>query len=376
MKIKIVADDKIPFLKGVLEPYAEIIYMPGREIEREVLKDCDALLTRTRTKCTASLLKGTGVRFIGTATIGFDHIDTKFCEQNNIFWTNAAGCNSDSVQQFIAAAMLKMAAEFRFALSGKTIGIVGVGNAGSKVGKLARLLGMNVLLNDPPRARSEGDKEFVGLGDILYKSDIVTVHVPLNVVGEDCTYHLFDEKAFKKMRKGTWFINTSRGEVTDTAALKNALGSGKLGGAVIDVWEHEPDIDLDLMSMTFLATPHIAGYSTDGKANGTSFVVNSLSKFFGLTLKDWYPSVVPSPENPVFPVDGTGKTDEAIIRESVLHTYNIDEDNINLRFAPADFEKQRGNYRVRREFGSYTIKLNGGTKRARKMLEDLGFRVV
>ncbi|MGA1977784.1 MAG: NAD(P)-dependent oxidoreductase, partial [Bacteroidales bacterium] len=174
MKIKIVADDKIPFLKGVLEPYAEIIYMPGREIEREVLKDCDALLTRTRTKCTASLLKGTGVRFIGTATIGFDHIDTKFCEQNNIFWTNAGGCNSDSVQQFIAAAMLKMAAEFRFALSGKTIGIVGVGNAGSKVGKLARLLGMNVLLNDPPRARSEGDKEFVGLGDILYKSDIFT----------------------------------------------------------------------------------------------------------------------------------------------------------------------------------------------------------
>ena len=374
--MKIVTDDKIPFLKGILEPYAEVIYLPGKQISNKILKDADALLTRTRTKCTESLLKGTRIKFIGTATIGFDHIDTQFCEKNKIFWTNAPGCNSYSVQQYMAASLLKIAAEFRFSLKGRTIGIVGVGNVGTKVEKFARILGMNVLLNDPPRARNEGQKDFVDLGTILYKSDIVTLHVPLNVVGEDCTWHLFDEKSFKKMKKGTWFINTSRGEVTETGALKQALASGKLAGAVLDVWDNEPDIDLDLMSKTFLATPHIAGYSTDGKANGTAIIVNSLCSFFSLPLKEWYPGIVPKPEKPVISISGVGKAGEDIIREAVFHTYNIDEDNINLRFAPADFEKQRGDYKTRREFNAFTVKLNGGTKHTRKMLERLGFKVI
>jgi len=374
--MKIVADDKIPFLKGILEPYAEVIYLPGKQISNKILKDADALLTRTRTKCTESLLKGTRIKFIGTATIGFDHIDTQFCEKNKIFWTNAPGCNSYSVQQYMAASLLKIAAEFRFSLKGRTIGIVGIGNVGTKVEKFARILGMNVLLNDPPRARNEGQKDFVDLGTILYKSDIVTLHVPLNVVGEDFTWHLFDEKSFKKMKKGTWFINTSRGEVTETGALKQALASGKLAGAVLDVWDNEPDIDLDLMAKTFLATPHIAGYSTDGKANGTAIIVNSLCSFFSLPLEEWYPGIVPKPEKPVISISGVGKTGEDIIREAVFHTYNIDEDNINLRFAPADFEKQRGDYRIRREFNAFTVKLNGGTKNTRKMLERLGFKVI
>jgi erythronate-4-phosphate dehydrogenase len=287
--MKIIADDKIPFLKGVLEPYAEVVYMPGKLITRETLKEADALLTRTRTKCTESLLKGTSIRFIGTATIGFDHIDTKYCEKQKIKWTNAPGCNSSSVQQYIASALLKLAHDHRYSLKDKTIGIVGVGNVGTKIEKIARALGMNVLLNDPPRARLEGERNFVMLGNILYNSDIITVHVPLNFVGEDKTYHLFNEKSFKKMKKGAWFFNSSRGEVTETSAIKKALGSGKLGGAVIDVWENEPDIDLELMTKAFIATPHIAGYSTDGKANGTAIVVNSLSKYFDLPLKNWYP---------------------------------------------------------------------------------------
>ena len=256
--IKIIADDKIPFLNGILEPYAEIKYLPGKQIDRDALMDADALLIRTRTKCTKALLEGSGIRFIGTATIGFDHIDTQFCDKHKIIWTNAPGCNSSSVQQYITAALLKLACDHQFNLKDKTIGIVGVGNVGAKVEKIAGILGMNVLLNDPPRARQEGEKNFVNLGTILYESDIVTVHVPLNVVGEDCTYHLFNKKSFKKMKKGVWFFNSSRGEVTDTAALKKALGSGKLGGAVIDVWENEPDIDLELMAKAFIATPHIA----------------------------------------------------------------------------------------------------------------------
>jgi erythronate-4-phosphate dehydrogenase len=373
--MKIVADDKIPFLKGVLEPYAEVIYLPGNEISRKEILKADALLIRTRTKCTESLLNATGVKFIGTATIGFDHIDTQYCDKNNITWTNAPGCNSSSVQQYMAAAMLKLASEFRFSLADKTLGIIGVGNVGSKVEKLAKLLGMNVLLNDPPRARREGEKNFVTLGEILFNSDIVTLHVPLNFVGEDSTYHLFDGKTFKKMKKGTWIINASRGEVTDTSSLKKALSSGKFGGAILDVWEHEPDIDIDLMAKTFLSTPHIAGYSTDGKAKGTSMIVNSLCRHFDLPLKEWYPLDVPEPEHPEIHIDGKGKTDEAIIMEAVLHTYNIDEDNINLRFSPSDFEKQRGNYRLRREFPAFSVYLTHASAKSKKVLKGLGFSI-
>jgi erythronate-4-phosphate dehydrogenase len=337
--------------------------------------DADALLVRTRTKCTEDLLKGTSVKFIGTATIGFDHIDTEYCRKQNISWTNAPGCNSSSVQQYIAAALLKMSSEFRFDLKDKTIGIVGVGNVGSKVEKFARIIGMNVLLNDPPRARREGEKKFISLGKILYESDIVTLHVPLSCVGEDSTYHLFGSHSFKKMKKGAWFINSSRGEVTDTPALKKMINSGKPGGVILDVWENEPDIDLELMSKTFLATPHIAGYSTDGKANGTSMIVNSLARQFNLPLENWYPAYVPGPDEPLIPIVCKGLTDEEIIREAVFHTYNIDQDNINLRFSPYDFERQRGDYSIRREFRAFTVILTRGTKKVKSKLEGLGFTV-
>jgi erythronate-4-phosphate dehydrogenase len=236
--MKIVADDKIPFLNGALEPHAEVVYIPGKQIDRETLKDADALLIRTRTKCTETLLTGTSVRFIGTATIGFDHIDTHYCKKSRIKWTNAPGCNSSSVQQYIAAALLKISLENSFNLKDKTLGIIGVGNVGSKVEKFARTIGMNVLLNDPPRARAEGKMNFHSLRKVLDESDIVTVHVPLNVVGEDFTYHMFDKKSFKMFKKGAWFINSSRGEVTETSALKKVLNSEKLAGAILDVWEN------------------------------------------------------------------------------------------------------------------------------------------
>ena len=373
--MKIVTDDKIPFLKGVLEPFADVIYLPGKQIDNKVLKDADALLIRTRTKCNSSLLKGTAVKFISTATIGYDHIDTEFCRKNGITWTNAPGCNSSSVQQYIAAALLRISGKFKYKLKNKTIGIVGVGNVGSKVEKLARVLEMNVLLNDPPRARKEGENGFVALDQLLIESDIVTAHVPLNLTGEDKTYHLFGEKSFGMMRRGTWFINSSRGEVTDTAALKNAIDSGKLMGTVVDVWENEPDIDPELLEKAFLSTPHIAGYSTDGKANGTSMAVSSLCKFFNLPLNNWYPDTVPDPAVPVILLDCKGKTDEEVMREAVLHTYNIDDDSIRLKYSPAEFEKQRGDYPLRREFPAYTVIVKGGTRNTRMMLKGMGFKV-
>jgi erythronate-4-phosphate dehydrogenase len=373
--MKIIADDKIPFLKGALEPFAEVVYLPGKDITQKVLKDADAMLVRTRTKCNEQLLSGTNVRFIGTATIGYDHIDTQYCEKNSIKWTNAPGCNSSSVQQYIASALLTVASGYSFRLREKTLGIIGVGNVGSKVATLGKILGMNVMLNDPPRARKEGDKAFVSIDRILQEADIVTVHVPLTMTGEDKTYHLFDDISFSKMKKGSWFFNSSRGEVVKTLALKKVFGSSALAGAVIDVWENEPDIDRDLLSKVFAATPHIAGYSTDGKANGTAMVVNSLSSFFNLHLENWYPGNVPKPAFSEIVIEGKGKGDEDIIRESVLHTYNIKADDEKFRHSPADFEKQRGDYPLRREFPSYSVKLSDSSEYARSVLEKMGFRI-
>ena len=373
--MKIVADDKIPFLKGALEPYAEIIYVPGKQIDYEILKDADALLIRTRTICNEKLLKGTKVRFIGTATIGFDHFDTQYCNKKKIFWTNAPGCNSSSVHQYIAAALLKISSVSNISLKDKTLGIIGVGNVGSKVEKFARIIGMNVLLNDPPRARLEGKKNFQQFNEVISRSDILTVHVPLNLTGEDYTFHLFNDDNLRKMRKGAWFINSSRGEVADTHALKIAIKTGNFGGVILDVWENEPDIDHELMNLTLIATPHIAGYSTDGKANGTSMVVNSLRRFFNLPEMDWYPGKVPAPDYPYILIDCNGKSDDEILNEAVEHTYKIDEDNTRLRNSPSDFEKLRGDYPMRREFTSYSVDLKGATEEVKHMLKSIGFKV-
>lgn len=200
--IRIIADNKIPFLKGVLEPWASVEYLPGSQIDRNAAMQADAFLVRTRTKCNADLLSGTPVKFIGTATIGFDHIDTRWCEENNIRWTNAPGCNSSSVMQYIASALMQISFESELSLSRLTLGIVGVGNVGSKVMKLAQNLGMKVLLNDPPRQRKENNEIFVDLDQVLAKSDIVTLHVPLNKGGIDNTFHLFDGNAFNRMKEG------------------------------------------------------------------------------------------------------------------------------------------------------------------------------
>jgi len=374
--IRIVADDKIPFLKGVLEPYAKITYLPGNQINRKAAMDSDVLLIRTRTRCNAELLEGTNVKYIGTATIGLDHIDTDYCEENNIRWINAPGCNSSSVRQYIAAALLRISSEYGFSLKDKTIGIVGVGNVGSKVQSLAGILGMKVILNDPPRARKEKKKSFVSLDNILNESDIITLHVPLNMEGRDKTFHLFESKTLGKIKKGTWLINSSRGEVVETEALKNALAEEKLAGAVIDVWEKEPEIDIPLMHAAFLATPHIAGYSADGKANGTSMIVRDLSQFFDLPLSRWFPEEITAPNEPQLTIDCNGKSEEEIIRKAVFHTYNIVEDDIRLRFDPSRFEKERENYPVRREFSSYSINLKRASAEIESKLKELGFKVV
>lgn len=373
--IRVIADENIPFLKGVLEPLAEVVYLPGKQITKDVVRNADALLIRTRTVCNEQLLKGTHVKFIGTATIGFDHIDTDYCKKRGIKWVNAPGCNSSSVQQYVSAALLRIAAENDFYLRDKSIGIIGVGHVGSKVEKFARTMGMRILLNDPPRSRREKDTEFYDLATVLEEADLLTLHVPLIMDGQDRTYHMFNKEIFGKIRKGAWLINTSRGEVVETEVLKEVLADERIAGTVIDVWENEPELDIPLMHMSFLATPHIAGYSTDGKANGTSFIVRELSACFGFPLDDWTPEAIPPAPAPVYDILCNGKSNEDIIRKAVFHSYNIIEDDVRLRFDPSRFEKLRGDYPVRREFPFYTINLNGGNHIAGRQLKALGFKV-
>jgi erythronate-4-phosphate dehydrogenase len=373
--LRIIADDKIPFLRGALEPYAKVVYLPGKEITRESLLNADAMLIRTRTVCNENMLHSTNVRFIGTATIGFDHIDTPYCDDHNIRWTNAPGCNSSSVQQYIASALLQVAGDFSFSLRNKTLGVIGVGNVGTKVAKLAGILGMKVLLNDPPRARREGERDFVKLDTILREADIVTLHVPLTLTGDDKTHHLFDGEMLGKMKKGSWLFNSSRGEVVDNKALAGWIRSSVNGGAVLDVWENEPEIDPILLSEVHIATPHIAGYSTDGKANGTAMVVNLLSDFFDLPLRKWFPENVPEPVYPEIKIDGMGKTEEDVIRQAFLHTYNLMEDDRKLRSSPTGFEKLRGDYPLRREFPSYSVMLTNAPESVKSVLEMMGFRI-
>lgn len=359
----------------MLRPPAEVVYLPGAKISAEDVADADALLVRTRTKCDAALLRGSKVRFIASATIGYDHIDTAYCEANGIFWTNAPGCNSGSVMQYVASAILNLAVKLDFALSDMAIGIVGVGNVGSKVANFAEACGMKVLLNDPPRARKEGKGKFVELRQIMEQADIITFHVPLNDEGPDKTFHLADENFFREIRRRIIFINSSRGEVVETDALKSAIKSGRLSATVIDVWENEPAIDRELLSLATFATPHIAGYSTDGKANGTAMSVQALSRHFGLNLYQWRPANIPPPEKPVVSFDCSGLTKEDILYKAVSATYDISDDDARLRKSPENFEKQRGDYPLRREFHAFSCRrLEYCPGPVGEIIEKIGFR--
>lgn len=374
--MKIIIDDKIPYIRGAFEPVAEAVYLPGSKTTPEIVKDADALITRTRTICNENLLKGSSVRFIATATIGFDHIDTGYCDKAGIRWTNAPGCNAESVNQYIASALFSWSLKNRQELAGKTIGVVGVGNVGSKVARLCQTIGMKVLLNDPPRERAEGSEEFVTLARIQEEADILTFHVPLNLSGDDKTFHLVDGDFVRGLKKRPLLINSCRGEVFDTASVKSALKKKEISGLILDCWENEPNIDLELMGMCNFTTPHIAGYSKDGKANGTKMSVQAVSRFFNLGIDNWEPLGVELPEKTVIEIDGNQRREYSILAEAIISTYQIEDDDEALRDSPESFEKLRGDYPVRREFGIYSIKATNIGETTLNKLKTLGFKIL
>lgn len=345
--MKVVVDDKIPYIREALALMGvDAVYVPGARMDRALVCDADALIVRTRTQCNASLLEGSRVRFIATATIGHDHIDADYCAAQGIHWANAPGCNAASVRQYVQSALLLLQRDRGLRLSGATIGVVGVGNVGRLVAEMARSWGMRVLLCDPPRAE-RGESGFVPLERIAGEADVVTLHTPLTYGGKYPTFHLADEEFFGSLQRRPYFINTSRGETTDTPALLRALERGDVAGCVIDVWEHEPLIDRMLLDRCYIGTPHVAGYSADGKANATRMALEALASHFHLGE---VPSITPPPpaETVLYSTS---------LSDALLQIYDPARDCRALRDHPENFEQLRGDYPLRREQQAYTIEI-------------------
>lgn len=330
--MKIVIDDRIPYIRETISKITNsAVYIKGTEIAAEDVKDADAMIVRTRTRCNERLLSGSSVKFIATATIGYDHLDTGYLAKAGIKWTNCPGCNAGSVAQYLRSTLVLLSREQGLDLSKSTIGIVGCGHVGSMVKVVAEQLGMRVLVNDP----LVGAADYVSLGDIERKADVITFHVPMTTYGPYATYHLADSGFFDRVCRRPFIINTSRGGVVDNNALKDALKDGKIRQAAIDTWENEPNIDLELLNNVYIGTPHVAGYSADGKVNADNMAVAALCNFFGIENPG---RIVP----PALPSD-------FIYTGDCLQLYNPLNDSDKLKSEPDKFEELRGNYPLRRE---------------------------
>ncbi|HOP03762.1 MAG TPA: 4-phosphoerythronate dehydrogenase [Tenuifilaceae bacterium] len=351
--MNLLADIDIPFINGVFEPFVNsVVYKKGSDIQNNDVKNVDLLVIRTRTRCNEELLKDSKVSVIATATIGTDHIDLDYCRATGIKIFSAPGCNSAAVQQYVLAAIVEHI--YTSNQSGKlTLGVVGVGNIGKLVCNIGNALGMKVLLNDPPRERVEGSSQFVSIETVAKESDIISFHVPFSKSGIDPTYNLADNLFFKNVKSNALIINTSRGGIVNEAELMQTNANKKIS-YILDVWENEPEINGNLLKNATIATPHIAGYSLEGKINATKMVVDSLFTYLGIN-EEWLPQI-DSLEHNLY-IDTTIYTDNKyIILEKILkEVYDIFADDWALRENPSNFEMLRNSYKYRRENSAYKV---------------------
>ncbi|RPI66206.1 MAG: 4-phosphoerythronate dehydrogenase [Ignavibacteriales bacterium] len=374
--MKIIADENIALASDAFSGFGEVELYPGRKITNEILKNADALVIRSITNVNEKLLKNTKVGFVGTATIGWDHLDTEYLDRTGIKYSSAAGCNSDAVAEYVTSALFDIAVKHKISLKDKKIGIIGTGNIGSRVARIAAAAGMNVLLNDPPLAKKTGSSKYLPLHE-LFKCDIITLHVPLNMTGKFKTFHLFDEENLSLLKDHTIFFNTSRGPVVDNNALLNIIKRKNLI-TILDVWEHEPKINKELLSLTEIATPHIAGYSFEGKINGTKMIYDELCRFAGF-IPGWKYSPQDIPE--LIELKKEGSFEERI-NGVIKNIYDIRTDDADLRKIsgisddeiPHYFDNLRKNYKLRREFFNYTVTSDEPDLQAAKAFEAMRFK--
>lgn len=381
--LKIVADENIPYVREAFSTIGDVVTVHGRSMTSATVRDADLLLVRSVTKVNGALLDGSNVRFVATATIGEDHLDKAYLDGHGIAYASAPGSNANSVAEYVVSALLRVADRFDFDLEGKTLGIVGVGNVGSRVIKKAEALGMRCILHDPPLADKTGAPCYRPMEELL-SCDVLTFHVPLTKSEPYPTHHLVDEAFLKRVKPGAVIINSSRGAVVDGAALARAIASGHLLAAVLDVWEGEPDIDVGLLERVCLGTPHIAGYSFDGKVNGTRQICEAACRFLGIDAS-WDPAPwLPAPEVPEVHVDGNVTSIRKALSEAVYAIYDIAEDDQALRKLlnlpatdrPVHFDRLRKEYPRRREFHNIVARVHPDNPLLRARLAGLGFRGV
>jgi erythronate-4-phosphate dehydrogenase len=378
--MKLVVDENIPQGKEAFGKFGEIILSGGRNITNEMLRDADVLIVRSITQVNESLLKNTNINFVGTATIGTDHVDKIYLEKSGIQFSDAAGCNAYSVAEYVLCAINQYLLANNKSYEELSIGIIGHGNVGSKVARFAETLGMKVIINDPPLERLTSDKKFRSLDEAL-AADVVTFHVPLNKTGIDKTVHLLNEENINKIKSGALLINSSRGPVVKNTALLNRLKEKNDLFTVLDVWEGEPKLNNELLNRVNIGTPHIAGYSYEGKINGTTIIHNKLSEFLniGTDWKPQYPQITQSE----FEFDESNKF-EIEFDKLTKKIYDINSDSDKLKSSlsleteqqPKYFDELRKKYHIRREFNNYSIRLSSANKKLKELLENLRFKVL
>ncbi len=378
----ILADENIPFAREAFGALGTVRLAHGRAITRADLADVDMLAVRSITRVDAALLDGTRVRFVGTATSGNDHLSLPDLDRLGVAHYTALGCNANAVAEYMAAAWLTVARRSGRRLRGLRVGIVGVGHVGSLVADNVRALGMTPVLNDPPKHRETGLDCYRPLDELL-DCDIVTCHTPLTLDGPDPTAGLIGARFLSRLKPGAWFCNAGRGEVVDEAALHAALDSGRIGACILDVWDGEPVVDGRLVARVDVATPHVAGYSLEGKLNGTTMVYSAACRFFGVAPVWDAAAAAPAPDVPSVDLGGAGLDFEEILARAVTAVYPIQRDVDRLRAAAAlgpaargrAFDDQRKTYPTRREFRHTTIRLSGGGAEAAAALRALQFTV-
>jgi erythronate-4-phosphate dehydrogenase len=377
--MKIVADENIPCVNEAFASLGEVALVPGRGLRAAQVKDADILLVRSVTRVDEALLAGSSVRFVGSATIGFDHVDRDYLRSAGIGFATAPGSNATSAAEYVVSSLMALSEQHVLDLAGKTVGIIGCGNVGSRVRERLTVLGMQCRVNDPPLQAAGVDDDFVGLATAL-QSDVVTVHVPLTRSGAHPTFHLLDARVISQLRPGAVLINTSRGAVADNVALNDALAVRDDLAVVLDVWEGEPSINLSLLEKVALGTPHIAGYSLDGKLRGTEMIYRAACEFLDVPLQ-WDARAALPPDITVELPEGLDNG--ALLRAAVLGCYDVRDDDRRLRYLPelaADerpgyFDRLRKEYPVRREFAATRLAGASIPDREREQLAGLGFAV-
>ncbi|MFU0885722.1 4-phosphoerythronate dehydrogenase PdxB [Kluyvera sichuanensis] len=373
--MKILVDENMPYARELFSRLGEVRAVPGRPIPTDALTDADALMVRSVTKVNEALLGDKAIKFVGTATAGTDHVDQPWLAQAGIGFSAAPGCNAIAVVEYVFSALLMLAERDGFALADRTVGIVGVGNVGGRLQKRLEALGIKTLLCDPPRADNGDEGDFRSLDDLVAEADVITFHTPLYKEGQYKSLHLADETLIRSLKPGTILINACRGPVVDNAALLKCLEAGQALSVVLDVWEPEPDLNLALLDKVDLGTSHIAGYTLEGKARGTTQVFEAYSQFIGQPQEVALSTLLPAPE--FGRISLNGPLDQPTLKRLVHLVYDVRRDDAPLRKVagiPGEFDKLRKNYLERREWSSLTVECDDAD--AAELLQKLGFNAV